>query len=293
MPKKPEQPEQKTCFVIGPIGAEDSPERLEADWLLEMIIEPVMEAHPDFKVERADKITIPGRIDAQVINTLLSAELVIADLTGFNPNAFYEIGIRHMVQKPIIHMIAEGTKLPFDVNPQRTIFFGRARPAQIKKARGELAAHVNAVLAPDFQVDNPVTAARGRFELEQRATPDEKLLIAELQTIKSRLSALETGGTFILANPPFAARKSQSSDSFWTVEVTLRPDIGLTRRLSATSELAARLEPSVRFVADEASVQALLPKSEWPEQKLQNVLERIILWKEIEAVRKDGHLFPF
>jgi len=81
--KKLETPEHKTTFVIGPIGA-----RLEADWLLEFIIEPLMEQHPEFKVLRADKIAVPGRIDAQVINHLHDAELVIADLTGHNPNAF-------------------------------------------------------------------------------------------------------------------------------------------------------------------------------------------------------------
>jgi hypothetical protein len=58
-------------------------------------------------------------IDSQIITSLLDAELVIADLSFLNPNAFYEIGIRHMVQKPIIHMFIEGTDLPFDVKPFR------------------------------------------------------------------------------------------------------------------------------------------------------------------------------
>lgn len=190
MAKKLETPEHKTTFVIGPIGA-----RLEADWLLEFIIEPLMEQHPEFKVLRADKIAVPGRIDAQVINHLHDAELVIADLTGHNPNAFYEIGIRHMIPKPIIHMIQEGTKLPFDVNPQRTIFYARTKPAQIKRAREELSAHVTAVLAPEFVLDNPVTAARGRLQFEESATPKDRVILNELESIKDRLSAIEDRDT--------------------------------------------------------------------------------------------------
>ena len=47
-------------------------------------------------VKRADEDPRPGLIDAQMIKDLLVADLVIADLSGVNPNAFYEIGIRHM-----------------------------------------------------------------------------------------------------------------------------------------------------------------------------------------------------
>jgi hypothetical protein len=70
----PTDSKSKLCFVIGPIGDENSDIRIHADWLLEQIIEPVMADHPDFKVQRADKLSQPGLIDAQVINALLAAE---------------------------------------------------------------------------------------------------------------------------------------------------------------------------------------------------------------------------
>jgi hypothetical protein len=38
-------------------------------------------------------------IDSQVITKVLDADLVIADLTLKNPNAFYELGLRHMAEK--------------------------------------------------------------------------------------------------------------------------------------------------------------------------------------------------
>ncbi|WP_143749206.1 hypothetical protein [Mesorhizobium sp. WSM3882] len=134
---KPTKP--KLCFVVGPIGDEESEDRTHADWLLEEIIEPVFqETFRDFRVERADKISDPGRIDAQVITALLNAELVVADLTTLNPNALYEIGIRHTVQKPIIHMHLEGQKIPFDIASFRSIRFSRRRPRDIRDAREAL-----------------------------------------------------------------------------------------------------------------------------------------------------------
>jgi hypothetical protein len=183
--------EKKTCFVIGPIGEEGSDVRNDADWLLDEIIGPVFEQHSDFKVLRADRMSKPGLIDSQVINLLHTAELVIADLTTLNPNVFYEIGIRHMVPKPIIHMLQAGSKPPFDVSLQRTIPYGRARSADLRKARIDLAAQVEEVLAPGFQVENPVTAARGRAELEQHATPEQRVLMEEVDSLKQRISRLE------------------------------------------------------------------------------------------------------
>src|SRR5947209_5187674 len=105
----------KHCFVIGPIGGPDSASRLHADWLYQEIVEPVFESFPAFKLMRADKITEPGLITSQIITHLLDDELVIADMSLTNPNAFYELGIRHVIQKPVIHMYLRGTEIPFDV----------------------------------------------------------------------------------------------------------------------------------------------------------------------------------
>lgn len=181
----------KLCFVIGPIGDDDSAERIHADWLFEEIVEPVFLHFSDFRVERSDKLAQPGLIDAQVINNLLSADLVIADLTGLNPNAFYEIGIRHMAQKPIIHMHQAGEKIPFDVSLYRSIKFSRARPRDIRAARTDLQRAVQAALSSDHTVENPVTNARGRVILEQHATPEQRILFAQMRAMEDRLVRIE------------------------------------------------------------------------------------------------------
>jgi len=45
MSEKTEEP-SKTCFVVGPIGEEDSPTRTAADWLLHLVINPVLSEPP-------------------------------------------------------------------------------------------------------------------------------------------------------------------------------------------------------------------------------------------------------
>ena len=183
--------EKKDCFVVGPIGAADSPVRIHADWLLEEVIDPVMAAYPDFTVHRADKLSQPGLIDTQVITHLLNDHLVIADMTTLNPNAFYEIGIRHMAQKPIIHMHKAGEKIPFDVSAYRSIEFSLEKPGDLREARKRLASAVDAIFASEYKVDNPVTHARGVVDLQERATDAQRVLLDEIEGLKERLNSIE------------------------------------------------------------------------------------------------------
>jgi len=59
----------------------------------------------------------------QVYERLVSADLVIADLSGGNPNVFYELAVRHMTRKPFVQLLIKGEALPFDVAPERTVHF--------------------------------------------------------------------------------------------------------------------------------------------------------------------------
>lgn len=182
----------RKCFVVSPIGSADSETRRRADCLLEFIIRPVA-TDPEFALQviRADGIASPGMIDSQVINALLDAELVVADLSDLNANVFYEIGIRHVAEKPVIHMIDQATKIPFDVQPYRTIVYDIGWPRLIEQARTDLGASIREALSEDHLVDNPVIRARGRQQFEQSASPRDLLILRELQSIDQRVHQLE------------------------------------------------------------------------------------------------------
>lgn len=182
---------KKLCFIVGPIGDEGSDARTHADWLLEGIIRPVLAEYPEYQVKRADHDARPGLIDVQMINDLLNADLVIADLSLLNPNAFYEIGIRHMTKKPIIHMQLVTEKPPFDVSLYRAIKFALSRHSDVEKAKLDLKNSVDAVLAPGYQTENPVTNAIGHLKLEQDATPAMRVLMQEIDQLKSQVNILQ------------------------------------------------------------------------------------------------------
>ncbi|MFP9137722.1 hypothetical protein ACLI1C_11115 [Devosia sp. XGJD_8] len=182
----------KECFVVCAIGGSGSPERKHADWVLEEIIEPVFERHfADFKVTRADKLKTPGLIDAQIIDRLLNAKLVIADLTFLNPNAFYEIGIRHVVGLPVIHMHLEGENIPFDVSLFRSLPFDLSEPKHLKAARAGLKELLAEVLHKDHKVENPVTKARGQVAFEKNATPADVVLMDQVEALTAAVSQVQ------------------------------------------------------------------------------------------------------
>lgn len=188
MPDETPPPPKRLCFIVGPIGEENSPVRLLADWMLHGVIKPVLESDEfNYRVKRADHDAEPGSIASAVINDLTSAELVVADLTGFNPNAFYELGIRHTMRLPVVHMIAESVKLPFDNADQRTIFVDFADFHKTEKAKTQLAAAVRAINTDGYELTNPVIQAVGLKELRASSDPKDRVIAS----LEERLTSLE------------------------------------------------------------------------------------------------------
>lgn len=174
---------QKQCFVISPIGTEGSDDRINADWLLKGIIEPVLGGTEfNYHVRRADEGG-PGRITNQIINWIFEADLVVADLTGKNENVFYELAVAHTTGKTVIPMMMGGESLPFDNYHERTIFYNRITIEGFDKTKIELAAMVRSVEDPGFKADNPVVSALGFQKMIESGDPKDKLLAELTDTI--------------------------------------------------------------------------------------------------------------
>jgi|ERR1700722_12100722 hypothetical protein len=95
----------KQCFVIAPIGEPESETRKRSDKILKYVIVPAVEAC-QYQAIRADQISEPGMITSQVIQHIVDDPPVVADLSGRNPNVFYELAIRHILRKPLVQLRA-------------------------------------------------------------------------------------------------------------------------------------------------------------------------------------------
>lgn len=117
----PTTKEKKICFVITPIGDNNSDIRRHIDGIIDQAIEPAIGEKYDIVVAHR-KYEI-GSINDRVIKSVYEADLVIANLTNTNPNVMFELAIRYSFGRPAIVIAEEGTKLPFDVVDENTIFY--------------------------------------------------------------------------------------------------------------------------------------------------------------------------
>lgn len=113
----------KKCFIITQIGSEESSTFRKAKGVIESVIKPVLQKYNFMDIKPSYEIMESGMIGNQIIDRIINDDLVVANLTGNNPNVMYELAIRHATAKPIIHICEKGTILPFDIKDSRTIFY--------------------------------------------------------------------------------------------------------------------------------------------------------------------------
>ncbi|MHC3816823.1 hypothetical protein AMK09_19575 [Streptomyces sp. CB02488] len=160
-----ESGQPQRCFVVGPIGdphaAHGSPEREAYEHhlgIFEQVIAPACEKYGIGAV-RADSIAHAGDINEQICRHVVESDLVVADVSGGNPNVMYELGLRHITGKPTIH-IGETGQLPFDIASIRTIRYQRSR-SHLAGARKEIESALEAGLRDGFELLTPARVLRG------------------------------------------------------------------------------------------------------------------------------------
>lgn len=185
------EPAQKTCFVISPIGEDGGETRRHADKVLKHLV--MKAVPPEFDIVRADKIADPGLITNQVIALIESAELVIADLTGQNPNVFYELALRHALRKPIIQIVKQGESIPFDIHAVRTVVYNIYDPDLLEIGQAQLAQFVQYVTAEGYIPESPFTVAIPAAG-EQKVTEGEaaNIILNEIQRLSIRMQNIES-----------------------------------------------------------------------------------------------------
>jgi len=145
----------KNCFIICPIGNEGSEIRFRSDKIYDELLYPILSKFDYFPI-RSDQIHRPGIIHNQIIDAIIESPLVIADLTGYNPNVFYELSIKHAVAKPIIQIIDKNERIPFDIGNVRTL------PINIDDLKTNTRNFENMILEtekPDTPWENPISVA--------------------------------------------------------------------------------------------------------------------------------------
>lgn len=188
MQERQEQ-DRKKCFIITPIGADEADIRRHADGVIDSVLEPVLNEH-GFDLYVSHRMSNPGSITNQIMKLILEADLVVANLTSLNPNVMYELAVRHAIRKPVIQICEKGTRLPFDINDERTIFY-----VNDMKGVVDLKSSFSGMIGDamnDQTPDNPIYRATQEVSIIKNLQPGE-LDKDAFNYIISRLDNIEVG----------------------------------------------------------------------------------------------------
>ena len=136
------------AFVIMPFDEGFDP--IYTDFL-----DPVLRG-AGFEVKRADDILNQQHILKDILEGLHDSDLIVADLTGANPNVFYELGLAHAFRKHVILLTENIDDVPFDLRGYRLIEYD-THFARFGKARLRLAEMTQATLEGKVSFGSPVT----------------------------------------------------------------------------------------------------------------------------------------
>jgi hypothetical protein len=119
-----------TCFVVMPFHS-----LFEAEY--ERVIRPAVE-DAGLNCVRGDEIYTRQSIVHDIWQSIRQARVVVAELSGRNPNVMYEIGLAHAIGNPIVFLTRNEDDVPFDLRALRYVFYDPNNPFWGEDLRSEL-----------------------------------------------------------------------------------------------------------------------------------------------------------
>lgn len=137
-----------TCFVMMPFG----------EWFdryyQEIYVPAIKEA--GFEPVRADELFTTGSVVEQIWEQIEKSKLLLADLSGKNPNVFYELGLAHAARKPVVFTAGQLDDIPFDLRHLRVIIYDVREPEWAARLQKSVTDYLkNAMKEPGKSIPHP------------------------------------------------------------------------------------------------------------------------------------------
>lgn len=136
------QADQRLCFIIMPFGVE------ELNDIYEYFLKPAIEQHCSLCCERGDDVFGSNVIMEDIRSSIERSRLVVADLTGRNPNVFYEVGIAHTLNRDVLLISQSMSDVPFDLRHRRVLVYDNT-PKGCKKLERSIVDNIRAILGEE------------------------------------------------------------------------------------------------------------------------------------------------
>src|SRR5688572_11257518 len=131
--------EKRRCFVVMPFSDPD------LQVVYEDYIKPTLEDKCDVECQRGDDRFGSSVVMDDILDSIGSADVILADLTHKNANVFYEVGICHAFNKPVLLLAQSIDDVPFDLRLRRVLLYEYS-PRGCKRLESHLKDNMDAVL---------------------------------------------------------------------------------------------------------------------------------------------------
>lgn len=166
-----------TAFVLMPFD-------LLSDWIFQIVIRPELEAG-GYVAKRADSSLGVVAIMQDIVQGITDSDLIVADLTGRNPNVFYELGIAHALRKDVLMIARSSQDIPFDLAAYRTVVYSVALPetgsfAVESTLTNELRRRLEAIRQGGMAFSSPFAD----FSVQDASSPPERGLLDDARAFR-------------------------------------------------------------------------------------------------------------
>lgn len=138
------------CFVMQPFAE-------PFDGYYKKLLVPAIDKAGMRAVRADDDIFSTGKVVEQIWRGIEGARVLVAELTSRNPNVFYELGLAHALQKPVVLISSTQEDVPFDLRHIRVIYYDTTDPFWGQKLIDKVAENIVSAL------ENPEEAQFARL----------------------------------------------------------------------------------------------------------------------------------
>ncbi|MFN8412869.1 MAG: macro domain-containing protein [Anaerolineales bacterium] len=186
----------KKCFVIMPFGKKTDLEgnSIDFDVVYQSFIKEAVEG-VGMECERCDEIIDTGSIHFKMFHGIFEADVAVVDVTTLNANVFYELGIRHALNRCVTLIIRKaGSPIPFNINDLTAIDYNLDTPEHIKKSKETIREFIKNGLDKQ-NVDSLVHQALDDLKIERKSKKIEKkeLYSYSLSNVQGKEIGIITG----------------------------------------------------------------------------------------------------
>jgi len=172
VPRAATRAKKDSCFTIMPFGG-------WFDKYYEEIYQPAI-TDAGLEPHRADDVYRPGTVVHDIWQFTKEAKVILADLTGKNPNVLYELGLAHALAKPAIIVAESLDDIPFDLRALRVVEYDKKAPEWGQILRLKITKSIQEVM------ESPIKAVLPAFLDVEPATESKKVSRQEKEVLEIR-----------------------------------------------------------------------------------------------------------